>query len=355
MLHPGRAALPANLLDLTPHGLESRLRAEAGEPAYRARQILHEVYQRGVRDYSSMTSLPAALRAHLAAELPIRLPEIGAVRHSADGSRKYLLGLADGRRIEAVRLVDGERTTFCISSQVGCAFGCTFCLTARMGLVRQLAAGEIVGQVLCLADAGGHGREGFNIVLMGMGEPLHNFEAVAAAVETLLSPGAMALSYRRVTLSTVGHLDGIRRLATLPHRPRLAVSLNAADDVTRDALMPVNRAQPIEALLAALADYPLRPGERITFEFVLLEGINDATADADRLASLVRRLPCKVNVIPFNEDPELPFRRPADGVARAFCDRLVRRGVAATIRWSRGTDIRAACGQLVTEAAGAAP
>jgi len=339
------------LLDLVPAALASRLVAEFGEPAYRARQILHEVLQRGARTYEAITALPRSLRERLADLLPIRLPEVVETRESADSSRKYLLGLADGTRIESVYLVDGERTTFCISSQVGCAFGCAFCLTAKMGLVRNLAPSEIVGQVLRLADAGNHGRERFNLVLMGMGEPLHNFAAVAAALELLLSPHGMDLSYRRVTLSTVGHVEGIRKLAELPFRPRLAVSLNAADDPTRASLMPIGRVHPIDELLRALTAYPLRPGERLTFEYVLLAGVNDALEQADRLASRLRPLTCKVNVIPFNEDPDLGFRRPTEEVARRFCERLVTRGLAATVRWSRGTDIRAACGQLITDAA----
>ena len=343
------AATP--LLDLAPAALATRLQSELGEPRYRARQVLHEVLRRGARSYGAITALPLPLRDRLARLLPIRLPEVVETRDSADRSRKYLLSLEDGKRIEAVYLVDGERTTFCVSSQVGCAFGCAFCLTAKMGLVRNLEPGEIVGQVLRLADAGGHGRERFNLVLMGMGEPLHNFDSVAAALELLLSPEGMGLSYRRVTLSTVGHLEGIRRLATLPFRPRLAVSLNAPDDPTRVSLMPVGRAHPIDDLLSTLAAYPLRPGERLTFEYVLLAGVNDALEQADRLASRLRPLTCKVNVIPFNEDPELDFRRPTEAGARRFCDRLVTRGLAATVRWSRGTDIRAACGQLMTDAA----
>ena len=343
------------LLDLAPAALAARLQSELGEPPYRARQILHEVLRRGARTYDDITALPLPLREDLARQLPIRLPEVVGTRESADRSRKYRLALEDGKQIESVYLVDGERTTFCISSQVGCAFGCAFCLTAKMGLVRNLAPSEIVGQVLRLADAGNHRRERFNLVLMGMGEPLHNFEAVAAALELLLSPEGMGLSYRRVTLSTVGHVEGIRRLATLPHRPRLAVSLNAADDPTRVSLMPIGRAHPIDELLRALAAYPLRPAERLTFEYVLLAGVNDALEQADRLASRLRPLTCKVNVIPFNEDPELSFRRPTEAGARRFCDRLVARGLAATVRWSRGTDIRAACGQLITDAARGAP
>jgi len=342
---------PTPLLDLVPAALAGRMTEAFGEPAYRARQVLHEVLQRGSRDYEEMTALPRPLRRRLAEEAPLRLPEVVEVRESADGSRKYLLELADGKRIESVYLVDGERTTFCISSQVGCAFACTFCLTATMGLIRNLSPSEIVGQVLRLADAGEHGREGFNLVLMGMGEPLHNFAAVAAALELLLSPDGMDLSYRRVTLSTVGHVEGIRMLAELPFRPRLAVSLNAADDPTRSSLMPVGKVHPIAELLRTLAAYPLRAGERFTFEYVLLAGVNDSLEQANQLASRLRPLACKVNVIPFNEDPDLSFRRPTETTARQFCERLVARGLTATVRWSRGGDIRAACGQLLTDSA----
>jgi 23S rRNA (adenine2503-C2)-methyltransferase len=342
---------PLDILDLTPAALRSVLADDLGEPPYRAGQILRGIFRAGRRDFASMTDLPRGLRERLAARFPFRLPEPRGVRASDDGSRKYLLGLADGRQVESVHLADGERTTFCVSAQVGCAFGCDFCLTARMGLVRNLTPGEIVGQVLRLADAGGLRREGFNVVFMGMGEPLHNLEAVAAALELLMAAGAMGLSYRRITLSTVGIPDGIRRLAKLPHRPRLAVSLNAARDPLRSRMMPVNRAHPIADLMEAVREYPVRRGERITFEYVLMAGENDAPRDADELAALVRRLPAKVNLIPFNEDPALPYRRPETPVIEAFRDRLLGRGVPASIRWSRGTDIRAACGQLLVEAA----
>jgi len=337
------------LLDLTPEALAAVLAEELGQPAYRARQILQGVCQAGWRAYDDMTSLPAELRRRLAARLPLRQPEIRDCRLSEDGSRKYVLGLADGKAVEAVHIVDRGRNTFCISSQVGCAFGCDFCLTARMGLVRQLGAGEIVGQVLTLADEAGLGHERFNVVLMGMGEPLHNFDAVALALRFLLSSAYMNLSHRRITLSTVGHVEGLRRLARLKHRPRLAVSLNAAEDRLRSRMMPVNRAHPLEELMKALEAYPLRKRERITFEYVVMAGLNDAPAEADRLATLVRRVPSKVNLIPFNEDPSLPQRRPEPGVVETFRDRLLDLGVAASIRWSRGVDIRAACGQLVLE------
>ena len=346
------AADPSDVLDLTPARLEAILVEEMGEPPYRARQILHGIYRVGNRDFDSMTDLPVVVRRRLSRRFPFRLPEAAQARTSRDGSRKFLFRLHDGREVESVYLVDGERLTFCISSQVGCAFGCDFCLTAKMGLVRQLTAGEIVGQVLRLADEGGHGREGFNLVFMGMGEPLHNLDAVATSLELLLSSRCLGLSYRRVTVSTIGIPEGIRRLATLQHRPRLAVSLNATRDALRSRMMPVNRVHPLADLMETLAAYPLRRGERITFEYVVMAGENDSLADADALASLIRKVSSKVNLIPFNEDPALPHRRPEQATVEAFRDRLLGRGVATSIRWSRGLDIRAACGQLAVGAGG---
>jgi 23S rRNA (adenine2503-C2)-methyltransferase len=339
-----------NLLDLDLPALEVVMRDEFGEPPYRARQVFHAIYQEGLRDYGSMTTLPRPLRQRLAGHLALQLPSVHQVRTSADGSRKYVLELSDGKRIESVYLVDDDRLTFCLSSQVGCAFGCDFCLTARMGLVRQMTPGEILGQVLRLADEGGHGRLGYNLVFMGMGEPLHNFDALAMALNVLLSPKGLNLSYRRITVSTVGDVNGIRLLAGLERRPRLAVSLNAAEDSLRSRMMPVNRAHSLSELLGALERYPLRKGERITFEYVLLGGVNDSPDHADALARWVRRVPSKVNLIPFNEATGLPYVEPAAARVETFRDRLLAREVATTVRWSRGRDIQAACGQLaVTE------
>ena len=218
-----------NLLDLNLEALGS-LVEDLGEPGYRARQIFHAVYRRGLRSFASMTDLPLALRGKLEERLEIGLPSVHRLTTSEDGSRKYLLELVDGQQVESVYLVDDDRLTFCLSSQVGCAFGCDFCLTAQMGLVRQMTAGEIVGQVLLLADDRDHGQPGYNLVFMGMGEPLHNFDPVAAALDTFMSPDGLGLSYRRITLSTVGHVEGLQRLAALPRRPRLAISLNATED-----------------------------------------------------------------------------------------------------------------------------
>ena len=338
-----------HLLDLDLARLEEILETEFGEPAYRARQIFQGVYHRGLRSFDSMTDLPQALRRRLDVAFDLTLPTIHEVARSRDGSRKYLLDLADRRRIESVFLVDGERITFCLSSQVGCAFGCDFCLTASMGLVRQLSPGEIMGQVLLLADEGGLGREGYNLVFMGMGEPLHNFDALAAALDRLMSPEGMGLSYRRITVSTVGVVAGIRRLAQREYRPRLAVSLNAADDPLRSKMMPVNRAHPLKELMQTLRDYPLRSGEKITLEYVLLAGVNDAVEQADQLASLARNLPCKVNLIPFNAADGLEYAPPEIGRMEAFQARLEAAKIPSTIRWSRGRDIRAACGQLAVE------
>ncbi len=325
------------------------MQEELGEPAYRARQIFHAVYQEHRRSFESMTVLPLNLRTRLTEILSLDLPAVHQMDTSTDGSRKYVLELSDGRKIEAVYLVNGTRRTFCVSSQVGCAFGCDFCLTARMGLVRQMSAGEILGQVLRLADSGGHGRHGFNLVFMGMGEPLHNFDALAAALDVLMSPEGLNLSYRRITVSTVGDVKGIERFAALTRRPRLAVSLNAADDTLRSKMMPVNRAHSLRELLDSLSQVPLRRGERITFEYVLLGGVNDSPEQADSLAALVRELPSKINLIPFNEAPGLPYRQPTDQRIEAFQSRLLEAEIPTSVRWSRGRDIKAACGQLALE------
>jgi 23S rRNA (adenine2503-C2)-methyltransferase len=220
-----------------------------------------------------------------------------------------------------------------------------------MGLVRQLSPAEILGQVLRLADDAGLGREGYNLVFMGMGEPLHNFDALAAALDRLMSPEGMGLSYRRITVSTVGEVTGIRKLAQLARRPRLAVSLNAPTDALRTRMMPVNRAHPLGELTATLRDYPLRRGERITLEYVLLAGVNDAPEQADELATRVRGLTCKVNLIPFNAADGLDYAAPAPENVQRFLARLQAAQVPCTVRWSRGRDIRAACGQLSVEEA----
>jgi 23S rRNA (adenine2503-C2)-methyltransferase len=289
----------------------------------------------------------------LASRADLSLPALREERPSADGSTKLVLELADGRRIEAVHMprLDGRpRVTFCLSSQVGCAMGCTFCATGAMGIVRNLTAGEIVGQVLALMRRLGPPLgDRLNLVFMGMGEPLHNLDHVHRAIAVLCRPGGAGLSPGRITVSTSGLVSGIERLAALVPRPQLAISLNATTDAARSATMPVNRAWNLARLRQALADWPLGRHERFSFEYVLLSGVNDTPEDADRLADWLgdfRQRHC-VNLIPMNEHAEAPFREPSQERLWDFAASLRRQGCFVTVRRSRGRDVAGACGQLV--------
>jgi 23S rRNA (adenine2503-C2)-methyltransferase len=304
--------------------------------------------------------LAREVRAWLAAETDLALPAVLERHRSADGSTRLVLGLADGQRVEAVHMPRREagdpRVTFCLSSQVGCALGCTFCATGAMGIVRNLGAGEIVGQVLALQrDLGPRRGEFLHLVFMGMGEPLHNLDHVHRAIAVLCHPGGALLSPRRITVSTAGLVSGIERLARLTPRPQLAVSLNATTDAARSAVMPVNRAWNLARLRRALAAWPLRPHERLVFEYVLLAGVNDTLDDADRLAAWLGDLRRRhnVNLIPMNEHREAPFREPSEERLQAFAARLHRHGCFITVRRSRSRDVQGACGQLARRGEGA--
>ncbi len=321
--------------------------AEVGEPRYRAAEILAWVHRRGARRFEDMTSLPRALRARLAADFALERLAPAAVVAAADGTRKLLFHLPGAAAIESVLIPRRDRLTLCISSQAGCGMGCAFCATARMGLVRNLRTAEIVGQVRA-------GREVAapavvtNIVLMGMGEPLANYEAVRTACEILTAPWGYAVSPRRITVSTVGLAPDIARFVA-ETRVHLAVSLSATTDATRSRLMPVNRRWPLAALFEACRAVPLPRRQRITFEYVMLAGENDTDADARRLAGWLRGLRAKVNLIPFNPFPGAGFApSPPARIAR-FQALLRAAGVHATVRESRGQDIQAACGQLAVE------
>jgi 23S rRNA (adenine2503-C2)-methyltransferase len=324
-----------------------------GEPPYRGAQVYHALYAERRSDFAAMTNLPAPLRARLAREASITLP--GVVRRfaSSDGSVRYLLALAPpeirnatSAQIEAVFMPSEGRQTICISTQAGCAVDCHFCLTARLGLIRNLTAGEILGQALVtLEEHRARLAPQTNVVLMGQGEPLLNYDAVIAAVRILLDPGGGALSPKHVTLSTSGIVPGIERLARERIRPKLAVSLNASTDEQREALMPVNRKWPLETLLEACRRYPLRPWERLTFEYVLLGGVNDAAEDALRVARLLGRIRAKVNLIPWNPG-DLPYHAPESGRIEQFRRTLAEKGIPTFVRTSRGQDVFAACGQL---------
>ena len=291
-----------------------------------------------------MTDLGKELRRELAARFHIGVPTVARQEVSDDGTQKFLFRLADDATVEGVDIPDGKRRTLCLSSQAGCALACSFCVTGYWGAGRNLTAGEIVGQVLAMRPAGEVAQGGVNLVFMGMGEPLHNLDALAGSL-TILSE---LISWRRITISTAGVVPGIEAMAAWESRPNLAISLHAADDEKRAALMPINRTHPIAELLEVLRKYPLERGRRITFEYILIRDFNDSPEEADRLAALLTGLRAKVNLIPVNPDPVLGERMvpPADTVTKAFARRLRRHGVLTTVRRRRGDDISAACGQL---------
>ena len=316
-------------------------------PAYRAKQIYEAVYRGQASDLVQICTLPAALRQHLAASHEVGLPKIARVYQSADGTRRYLLQLEDGRTVETVLMPEGERDTICISSQVGCAVGCTFCMTALLGLERNLTAGEILGQVLLVVQENQLRRDRgrLNIVMMGQGEPLLNLANVVKATRILLDARGFALSPRRVTVSTSGIVPRIQELGREPVRPQLAISLNASTEESRQQLMPITRKYHLKYLLEACKAYPLRPWEKLTFEYVLLKDVNDTDADAYRVVRLLANLNCKVNLIAFNPGPEIPFETPAPARVDSF-QQIIRRSFPCFLRKPRGLDIFAACGQL---------
>ncbi len=341
-----------NLLDLD-EGALGRYFESLGERGYRARQIIKWVHQQGVTDFGAMTNLSKALRERLLGETEIRTPQVVTEQHSADGTRKWLLRVDNGNCIETVFIPEGERGTLCVSSQVGCPLDCRFCATARQGFSRNLTVSEIIGQVWLAARALGQtpkvGRYITNVVMMGMGEPLLNFDNVVPAMRLMLDDNAYNLSRKRVTLSTAGVVPGIDRLAD-ECPVSLAISLHATNDALRDELVPINRKYPLADLLDACRRYAgANPHGEITFEYVMLAGVNDSVAEARDMVRLLQGLPAKVNLIPFNPFPGAPYQRPALETINAFRERLVRSGIVTVTRKTRGDDIAAACGQLVGE------
>jgi 23S rRNA (adenine2503-C2)-methyltransferase len=326
-----------------------RVLVDVGLPAFRARQVFRWVYRKGVTDFHAMSNLAVSLRESLSASFRISTPRLAHEDLSVDGTRKFLFELADGRRIESVFIPDTPKQTFCISSQVGCAMDCDFCLTGKMGFLRHLTPAEIVGQVRVLAERTGLRDRPFNIVLMGMGEPLHNYDAVMTSLRILADEHGLAVSPRRVTLSTVGVIPAMERLAEEPLMPNLAVSLHATTDEQRNRVAPINRKYPLEQLMAACRRFPLKRRNRITFEYVLLDGVNDTPDDARRLVRLLGDLKAKVNLLPLNAAPGIPYERPSDARVNAFAQILADHHVTVSVRKSRGRDIRAACGQLIVD------
>ncbi|HVB98779.1 MAG TPA: 23S rRNA (adenine(2503)-C(2))-methyltransferase RlmN [Candidatus Dormibacteraeota bacterium] len=326
-----------------------------GEPAWRGAQLYHSLYAERQLDFARMTALPAPLRQRLSAEAAATLPRIAGRYASSDGSVRYLLALAgppagedspDPVTVETVFMPSPGRQTICVSTQAGCAVGCLFCLTATLGLVRNLTAGEILGQVfVALAENAATLAPRTNVVFMGQGEPLLNYDQTIAATRILLDPNALGLAPRHVTISTSGIVPGIDRLAAEGVRPKLAISLNATTDHERARLMPLNRKYPLAQLLDACRRYPLRSWEQLTFEYVLLGGLNDRRDDARRVARLLAGLRAKVNLIPWNPG-ELPYRQPDSSAVEQFRRVLTEHGIHAFVRFSRGQDVFAACGQL---------
>jgi len=322
--------------------------AALGQPAYRAEQVWQWLYRRHADSFAGMSNLPKSLRVRLAEEADIAPLRPLAVQESSDGqTAKTLFALPDGAEIEAVLMRYASRRTLCISTQVGCAMDCPFCATGQMGFRRNLSAGEIVAQVLHYARRLDQtGERVTNIVFMGMGEPLANYAATWEAVRRLNDPAGFGLGARHITISTVGLIPAIRQMMKEPEQVGLAVSLHAPTDALRDVLVPVNRRYPLAMLMQACRDYVAATGRRITFEYALMDGINDGDDHADRLAALVKGLLCHVNLIPLNPTPDSPYSGSPDARVRAFRDRLQAAGIPTTVRLRRGVDIQAGCGQL---------
>lgn len=352
-----------NLVGLTRDALREVL-IGAGVPEkqgkMRAGQVWQWIYQKGVRDFSDMTNLSKDIRAMLEDKFEVTVPEVVTKQVSEDGTRKYLVRIAGGSEVEIVYIPEEGRGTLCISSQVGCTLTCSFCHTGTQRLVRNLTAAEIIGQVMVARDDLGEwpilgqpnppeARLLSNIVLMGMGEPLYNFEPVRDAMKIAMDPEGISLSRRRITLSTSGVVPEIARTAD-EIGCMLAVSFHATTDEVRDGLVPINKKWNIEALLNALREYPKASNsERITFEYVMLKGVNDSDEDAHRLVELIKGIPAKINLIPFNEWPGAPYERSSNNRIRAFSDIVYNAGYSSPVRKPRGEDIMAACGQLKSE------
>jgi 23S rRNA (adenine2503-C2)-methyltransferase len=351
---------PTNLVGLTRDALHNAL-VSAGtsekQSKMRTGQLWQWIYQKGVREFDQMTNLSKEYRTLLTENFVVAIPEVVSKQVSIDGTRKYLVRIAGGHEVETVYIPEKDRGTLCISSQVGCTLTCSFCHTGTQKLVRNLTAGEIIGQVMLARDDLGEWPESgrnpvntarllSNIVLMGMGEPLYNFENVRDAMKIAMDPEGIQLSRRRITLSTSGVVPEIARTAT-EIGCLLAISFHGTTDEVRDKLVPINKRWNLEALLEALRDYPkVSNSERITFEYVMLKGVNDADEDAHRLVQLIKGIPAKVNLIPFNPWPGAPYERSSNNRINAFAEIIYQAGYASPVRKPRGEDIFAACGQL---------
>ncbi|MCG8594610.1 MAG: 23S rRNA (adenine(2503)-C(2))-methyltransferase RlmN [Kiloniellales bacterium] len=342
---------PRNLVGLSRAELAAEI-AALGEPAFRAKQLWHWIYARGATDFAAMTSLGKAFRARLAQGYRVARPETAVAQESRDGTRKWLLRLDDGQEVECVHIPEAERGTLCVSSQVGCTLTCRFCHTGTQRLVRNLSAAEILGQVMLARDhfqewpSPSEDRQLTNIVMMGMGEPLYNYDNIAKALKIVMDHEGLAISRRRITLSTAGVVPMMQRCGE-ELGVNLAVSLHAVSDEVRDRIVPLNRKYPLKELLAACRAYPgVHNARRITFEYVMLKGVNDSPAEAREMIRLLKDIPAKVNLIPFNPWPGAPFECSSPEAVEAFARILLAGGLAAPVRRPRGQDIMAACGQL---------
>jgi 23S rRNA (adenine2503-C2)-methyltransferase len=343
-----------NLVGLSREELLDEMRGFGAEP-FRARQLWHWIYNRGATSFDAMTSLSKSFRARLAEHYVVARPAVSRALESSDGTQKWLLRFGDGSEAETVHIPEEDRGTLCVSSQVGCTLTCKFCHTGTQPLVRNLEPAEIVGQVMVARDALGEwpspadDRQLTNIVLMGMGEPLYNYENVAKAMKIVMDGEGLSLSKRKITLSTSGVVPMIRRCGE-ELQVNLAISLHAVRDELRDVLVPINRKWPIAALLEACRAYPSSSNaRRITFEYVMLKGVNDTPAEAKELVRLLDGIPAKVNLIPFNPWPGAPFERSTERAIKAFADIVFEAGYSAPVRTPRGEDIMAACGQLKSD------
>ena len=331
--------------------LEERLSLEP----FRARQLIQWLYKKQSTSFLEMTNISKMVRKQLDDNYRIFRPEMSALQKSVDGTRKFLFRLDDGAEVESVLIKQPKRYTLCVSSQVGCAIGCKFCRTALMGLKRHLSTAEILSQVLAVKDevrkiaTKGEDADFYNIVFMGMGEPFHNYDNVVRAIEILNDELGLDFSARKITVSTSGLVPAIEKFGKSEAQANLAVSLNATTDEIRESLIPINRKWPLDSLLGALREYPLKRGKRITIEYVMLHGVNDNDEDLKRLPGLLRGIPSKVNLIPYNENAGLGYKAPPRAHVAKWQETLLSKGLNSTIRWSKGDDISAACGQLATE------
>ena len=344
-----------DLLDLDEDELTALLSERVKAPTYRSKQIFEWIYRHRATSFDQMTNISARERQTLAENFFIAQPQQSSRQISVDGTRKYLFSVDNGDLVEAVMIKQPTRMTLCVSSQVGCGMACVFCRTGTMGLRRNLRTSEILQQVLgVIADAANFDDMFRNVVFMGMGEPLHNFDAVTRALKIMNHPNGLAIGPRKITVSSVGLVPAIERFGQMPGLANIAISLNATTDEVRSEIMPINKAYPIAKLIQTLRTYPLGPRKRITIEYVMLAGVNDTAEDLKRLPQLLRGVACKVNLIPYNANTDLSFRgenlkSPPKDKVMSWQRELCRHGLDVSIRWSKGSDIKAACGQLATE------